>query len=85
MSVNKELIARILTAFLALAQTDKQLFHPKDVEMVQSNEWWIERFITNSSTEESVKRKLIDVMEWRKEFGVNDLTIEPYKFLIDRG
>ena len=85
MSVKKELISRILTAFIALAQTDKQFFHPKDVEMVQLNDWWIERFITDNSTEESVKRRLVDTMEWRKEYGVNDLTIAPYKFLIDRG
>lgn len=47
MFVSKEVIARILTAFLALVENDKELYHPKDVEMVQSNDWWIERLMIN--------------------------------------
>ena len=73
MTVSKEVIARILTSFLALALKDKQLFHPKDVEMVQSNDWWIERFFIRNRTEEQVRTALIETMEWRKEFGIHDL------------
>ena len=73
MTVSKEAIARILTAFLALAIEDKELFHPKDVEMVQSNDWWIERFFIRNRSEEQVKTALVQAMEWRKDFGVHNL------------
>ena len=86
MTVSKEVIARILTAFLALYQKDPELFNPKDVEMVQSNEWWIERFNeTGDQNEEQVKRALIDTMEWRKTSGVLELKEEQFKSLIKRG
>ena len=74
MAISKEVIARVLTAFLALARSDKELFHPKDIQMVQSNDWWIERFFINNRTEEEAKRALIQTMEWSYNFGVNDLT-----------
>jgi len=81
MTVSKEGIARILTAFLALAQKEGQLFHPKDVEMVESNEWWIQRFSIRNRSEEQVKTALIDAMEWRKEFGVHDLKEDMIKVI----
>ena len=63
MAVSKEIIARILTAFLASNLSDPELFHPKDVEMVQSNEWWIKRFNqTGDRGEEQVKRAVINAM-----------------------
>ena len=85
MTVSKEVIARILTAFLALAQKGKELFHPKDVEMVQSNDWWIERYFYGNRTEEEAKKALIDAMEWRKSFGVNDLSEDQFLDLKEKG
>ena len=85
MTVSKEVIARILVAFLAVAQKDKELFHPKDVEMVQSNDWWIERFITGNQTEEESKNALIEAMEWRKSVGVNDFTEDQFKDIKEKG
>ena len=85
MSFNKELIARILTAFLALAKTDPELFHPKDIKMVQSNEWWIERFLVENRTEEQALNALKKTMEWRKTIGVHELDEEHYKDIKERG
>ena len=79
MTVSKEVLARVLTAFLALAIKDKELFHPKDIEMVKSNDWWIERYFTNNRTEEEATRALINAMEWRKEFGVRNLTEDDFE------
>ena len=70
MSVNKE---RIRTSVLALAQEcDK--FHPADVDKIKENDWWIERFVLVTKTEEAALKMLVKALEWRKTFGVNDLT-----------
>ena len=85
MTVSKEAIARILTAFLTFYQSDPEIFDPKDVEMVQLNDWWIEHFnFTRNKDEEQVKRGLFDAFAWRKEFGVNDLKVEEFKPLIKK-
>ena len=86
MTVSKEAIARILTAFLAFYQSDPDIFDPKDVAMVQSNDWWIERFNgTEDKNEEQVKRGLINAMIWRKNFGVNELKEHDFKSLVEKG
>ena len=85
MTVSKEVLVRVLTAFLALAETDKELFHPKDIEMVQSNDWWIERFFVNNRTKEQATRALITTMEWRNDFGVHNLTDADFKDIKETG
>lgn len=74
MLVTKDVIQTILTAFLAISVKDSRLFHPKDVEMVKDNPWWIERFVLVSNTEDDAYRALVNSMIWRKSFGVHDLT-----------
>ena len=86
MFVSKEVIARILTAFLALVENDKELYHPKDVEMVQSNDWWIERFnYTGERNEQQILTALNAAMDWRKTYGVNDWTEEQFKDIKETG
>ena len=85
MTVSKEVLVRVLTAFLALAQKDKELFHPKDIEMVQSNDWWIERFFMGNRTEQEATSALITAMEWRNDFGVNNLTEDEFKDIKESG
>ena len=85
MAVSKEMLARIMTAFLALAQKDKELFHPNDFQMVEQNDWWIERFFVNNKNEEEAKRDFIDAMEWRKTYGVHHLTEDQFKDIKESG
>ena len=85
MTVSKEVLARILTAFLAMAIKDKEFFHPKDIEMVQSNDWWIERFFYNNRTEEEAKKAFMEAMEWRREYGVRSFTEDDFKDIKDSG
>jgi len=74
MSVNKEVIEKIRTSFLALVQENSDKFHPADVERVKENDWWIERFVLVNKSEEAALKALVKTMEWRKTFGVNDFT-----------
>ena len=85
MTVSKEVLARVLTAFLALAQKDKEMFHPKDIQMVQSNDWWIERFFISNRTEGEATRALIEAMEWRNDYGVRNLNEEEFKDIKESG
>ena len=85
MAISKEVLARVLTTFLALAQRDKELFHPKDIEMVKSNDWWIERYFVKNRTEEEATRALINAMEWRNDIGVHNLTEEQFKDIKESG
>ena len=74
MSVNKEVIERIRTSFLATAEQNVDKFHPADVAKIKENDWWIERFVLVTKTEEAALKMLVKAMEWRKTFGVNDWT-----------
>ena len=85
MTVCKEVLARVLTAFLALAQKDKEMFHPKDIEMVKSNDWWIERFFISNRTEEEATRALIEAMEWRNDYGVLNINEDEFKDIKESG
>ena len=79
MSVNKEIIARILTAFLAIVENDPARFDSRDVEMVKSNDWWIERFLKENTTEDKILRALVEAMDWRKSIGLNNFTEDSFK------
>lgn len=74
MLVNKELIARILASFLVIAQKDSAKYDPRDVQLVKTNEWWVERFALATETEADAVKVLSKSLEWRKAFGVNDLS-----------
>lgn len=86
MLVNKELIERVLTAFLVLAQKEPGRFDPRDVRMVKTKQWWTERHILNSPTEAEAIKTLIETMEWRKSYGINDFKEDSFpKELHDLG
>ena len=85
MAISKEVLTRILMVFLVLAENDRELFHPKDIQMVQSNDWWIERFFIDNRTKEEAKNAFIKAFEWRKTFGVQDLKEDDYKDIKDSG
>ena len=74
MSVNKEVIQTIRTNFLAQVQHNTEKYEHDDVQRVTDNDWWIERFVLVTKTEDDALRALVKAMEWRKSFGVNDLT-----------
>ena len=78
MLVNKELILKILTLFLAIAQKDPNRFDPRDVKIVKAKTWWVERFALVSQNEDDALKGLVDCMEWRKSFGVNDLNYDSF-------
>lgn len=78
MSVNKEIVESIRKNFLALAQEDSNRFHHADVEKIKSNDWWIERFVLTTKTEDAALKALVKCMEWRKTYGVNDFTEEHF-------
>ena len=73
MILTKELFYRVLTAFLAIYQSDKSRFDARDVERVTKNSWNIERFALTSETEGETLKGLVKCMEWRNSLGVNDL------------
>ena len=83
--VNKEAIARILTAFLALVETDPDRFDPRDVKMVKEKDWWVQRFIEDNRTEDGSLLALTTAMDWRKLNQVNDLTQDNFKELLEKG
>ena len=86
MLVNKQLIAKILTAFLAIARKDPNRFDPRDVKMVQAKPWWAERFTLVNQNEDAAIKGLVECMEWRKSYGVNDLKYDTFpKELHDLG
>ena len=70
MLVNKELIARILAAFMVIVQKEPNSFDPRDVEMVQNKTWWVERFALVNQNENNALKGLINSMKWRKSYGV---------------
>lgn len=73
MKANPELVARILSLFLAIASKIPDKFDQRDVKMVSNKTWWVERFVLTSDTEEEALKYLVKCMEWRKSFGVNHL------------
>ena len=74
MLVNAQIIATILTAFLAIAQNNKNKFDERDVQRVNDTKhWWVERFALVSKTEEQAISKLSNCMEWRNSIKMNDL------------
>lgn len=69
-----ELFKKILTAFLAIAQTHLNKYEPKDLEMIKKNERWIERFADITTSDDEAVKALDKALQWRKKFGVNQLT-----------
>ena len=78
MLVNKELIEKILTLFLVIAQKEPNRFDQRDVKMVKAKTWWVERFALVSQNQDEALKGLTDCMEWRKNFGVNDLNYDSF-------
>ena len=76
MSVNKEVVEKIRTRFLERVKNNGDSFHCADVEKVKQYDWWIERFVLVTKTEETALKMLVKALEWRKSFGVNDFTEE---------
>ncbi|XP_054160051.1 motile sperm domain-containing protein 2-like [Oppia nitens] len=60
--------------FLSIVNKSSYEFDKRDIEMVRLKDWWIERFLLVSNTEDEALDSLVDTMKWRKQFGVNDLT-----------
>ena len=86
MLINKELIARILTAFTVIVKKEPNRFDPRDVEMVQNKTWWVERFALVNQNEDDALKGLINSMEWRKSYGVRDFNYDSFpKELHDLG
>ena len=83
MLVTNDLVLRVLTAFLAIAQKDSNKFSPKDVEMVRTNKWWVQRYILISKTEVEATEGLIKCMEWRNLNGVNEFNDEYFLDVIE--
>ena len=81
MIVTQELIARVLTAFLTIAQNEVDRFDQIDVQRVKTSKWSIERFALVSQTESETLQSLVAAMEWRKSYGVNDFTDEMFQDL----
>ena len=73
MIVNIEVIVRVLTAFLAIAQNNIQ-FDDRDVKKVnETNHWWVKRFALVSQNEDQALKALIKCMEWRKNIKINNI------------
>lgn len=49
-------------------------FHRNDIEMVTTNDWPIERFVIEYTTEEKAFEALIKTLKWKKSFGIHDRT-----------
>jgi len=76
MSDNKEVIEKIRSKFLENVEQNSHLYHKKDIELINTNDWWIERFILVNKTEDSALKALIKAMQWRNSYGVNDFNEE---------
>ena len=75
MPKNKEVIENIRRRVLAM---NPDMFHPKDVERVKTNDWPIERYLLVNKSEDTAFAAFIKTMEWRKSYGVNDFTDESF-------
>ena len=74
MKFSPQLITKVLTAFLAIAQKDSNKFDKRDIENLnKTNHWRVERYVLIHKTEEDALKALTTAMEWRKSFGVNDI------------
>jgi len=72
MSVNKEVIEKLRTNFLAATEETPDLYHKNDLQLVRTNDWWIERFVLSTRSEDAALKALIKAFQWRKSYGVND-------------
>lgn len=72
--VDGAVVKAVRMAFLDLAREKPDMFHPRDVQVVEKNNWWVERFVATSKTEDKALNHMIQVISWRKEFAVNDLS-----------
>jgi hypothetical protein len=78
MSVNTETIARIRNRWAAKGCEHPMLYDRRDVDMVGQKDWWVERFVLTTKSEELALAALDKAMKWRKAFGVNDLTADTF-------
>ena len=66
------LIDTVRNDFLDLANQTPNRFHPKDVQTIRNNTWWVERFIKVYKTYMEAHERLVTTMEWRKAFGIHN-------------
>lgn len=71
MSADKEIIKTVRRQFLNDYESNKDLYHEKDIENVRENDWPVERFVLVHKTEDLALKALIKAMRWRKSFGVH--------------
>lgn len=72
----QELVENIRQAFLRLIDNDeeKEKFDESDIEKVKTFNWTIERHLVNTNWKHDLAfENLIENLQWRKEFGVNQL------------
>lgn len=87
-------VSSIRESILYQLKYDKSMnYHRKDIEKIQSNDRFIQRFIEDAwigknfnerITKEEVIGAIFKVLKWRQEFGINDFEpsdfpIEPFK------
>lgn len=73
-------MAELRAKVLEYAKENGKDFHPKDIELLEKNNWWINRFLVfcNQSFDKAYDH-LIDTFKFRKESGIRsiDKTIIP--------
>lgn len=61
--------------FLSKISDELELYYKSDVEMVETNIWWTERFVKfNHGNETKALKQMLNAFRWRKSFGINDRT-----------
>ncbi|UXI15293.1 hypothetical protein NH340_JMT01236 [Sarcoptes scabiei] len=69
----KQKIQMVQEKFFECYHRDPKSFHPNDIEMIRTDEWWTLRFIKwNKENEEKALKQMIQAFKWRKSFGINE-------------
>lgn len=53
-------------------------YDERDVDRIRGpDDWFVQRFITSGDVDEAIKM-MANNLKWRKEFGINDLTVTDF-------
>lgn len=75
-SVSQEDINRLRATFMKeLEAKGENYIHDKDLERVKNNDHWIKRFLMHNEGDETKSLQMLwNTVNWRKEFGANEIT-----------
>ncbi|ODM93053.1 Motile sperm domain-containing protein 2 [Orchesella cincta] len=72
--VTQEQLTQLRGGFFDKVKANDPGFHPDDLERVKTDELWLRRFIAHGEQDvETALQLLYECVQWRKEFGVNEL------------